>query len=188
MTSMLPRVVLLLLTLATAPACLVVTMFPAYDEQSLAWNDALPGTWQSTDDETVIIVARDEWRSYRIEYRHPIETGTLTGYLTTVGDTLLMDVMPARGEDRGAFVLPVHALMRIVVTADELQVTPLSYDTFLDRARKRVSVPGLAVVIDQKQNVVVTSPTAGLRRWLARPGAKQWLGATTTFKRLKAEG
>ena len=183
---MFSRVVLLLLTIATAPACLVVTMHPAYDEQSLAWNDALPGTWQSTDDETVITVARDEWRSYRIEYRHPIETGALTGYLTTVGDALLMDVMPARGQDRGAFVLPVHAVLRIAVTGDELQVTPLSYDTLLDRARKRLTIPGLAFVLDQKQNLVITSPTAELRRWLARPAAQQWLGGTTTFTRLKA--
>ena len=45
-------------------------------------------------------IERGEWKSYRIKYVHPVESGTLTGYLTAIGDDRFLDVMPARGEDR----------------------------------------------------------------------------------------
>ena len=65
---------------------------------------------------------------------HPVETGTLTGYLTSVGDDRFLDVMPARGEDRGSFLLPVHAVLRIALDGDRLELTPL-YDWMNDRLR-----------------------------------------------------
>ena len=47
-------------------------------------------------------VERGEWKSYRIHYVHPIETGDLTAYLTAIGNERYLDVMPSRGEDRGS--------------------------------------------------------------------------------------
>lgn len=182
------RAALLLVIVATSPACLVATLHPLYGHETIAWDPALVGTWQSEDDATLLRVARDEWRSYRIEYEHPIETGALTGYLTAIGDLYYMDVMPVRGAEHGAFVLPVHAAVRIRRVDDErLELTPLAYDAFLDAARGRTGVGGLAFVLDQKQNAVVSSPTSELRRWIGRQGASSRLmGPTTTFRRVKA--
>lgn len=178
------RLTLVALLVATAPACLVVSLQPLYDEDSLAWDPALLGTWQSADDETLLEIEQDEWRSYRIRYRHPIEAGELTGYLTTVGDDRFLDVMPVRGTDRGVFVLPVHAVARVRVADGRLELTPLSYDWFLDRARQATSVGTLSVTIDQKQNVVIVSAPALLRPWLAaQPKDGGMFGATTTFVR-----
>ena len=75
-------------------------------------------------------VERAEWKSYRIHYVHPIETGDLTAYLTSVGDERYLDLMPARGTDRGSFLIPVHGVLRVRVDADRLELTPLSYDWF----------------------------------------------------------
>jgi hypothetical protein len=183
MTSVL-RSVLVALILTTAPACLVVSLHPLYDEDSLAWEPALIGTWQSTDDETVIEIGQDEWRSYRLLYRHPIETGELTGYLTTVGEERFLDVMPVRGTDRGVFVLPVHAVARVRLEQGRLEVTPISYDWFLDRAKKAGPIGTLAVTIDHKQNAVIVSAPGLFRQWLtAQPKDGGMFGATTTFIR-----
>ena len=176
------RAVLLTAALLTTPGCLVVSLHPAYDEDALAWDPALVGVWQSLDDETSIEIEQDEWRSYRIRYKHPIEAGELTGYLTEIGEARYLDVMPARGTDRGAFVVPVHAVARIRLADNRLEVTPLSYDWFLDRARKGTNITGLAVSLDQKQNALLTSTTPVLQRWLKAQGAGgPAFGATTTF-------
>jgi hypothetical protein len=178
------RAALITLLAMTAPACLVVSLQPFYEADALTWDPALVGTWQSTDDETILDIEEDEWRSYRIQYRHPIETGELTGYLSTVDGERFLDVMPVRGTDRGVFVLPVHAVARLRVAEGRLELTPLSYDWFLDRARKGAPIGKLSVTIDQKQNAVIVSPPLLLRQWLqAQPKDGEMFGATTTFVR-----
>jgi hypothetical protein len=178
------RALLVAAVMATAPACLVVSLHPIYDPDALVWDPALVGTWQSTDDETTIEIEQDEWRSYRIQYRYPIETGELTGYLTTIGEEHFLDVMPVRGTDRGAFVLPVHAVARVRIAGGRLELTPLSYDWFLDRAKKGNAIGKLGVTIDQKQNVVLVSPAAAVRQWLAGQAKDaEMFGPTTVFIR-----
>ena len=104
------RLLLVILAMTCAPGCLVVSLNPLYQDESIGWDASLLGSWQDVDDKSSIEIERGEWKSYRIKYVHPIETGTLTGYLTAIGDDRFLDVMPARGEDRGSFLVPVHAV------------------------------------------------------------------------------
>ena len=69
-----------------AAGCLVLSLNPAYDDESLAWDGRLVGNWEDTDDRASLTIERGEWRSYKVHYVHPIETGDLTGYLTAVDD------------------------------------------------------------------------------------------------------
>jgi hypothetical protein len=178
------RVVLLAAVLVIAPGCLVLSLHPAYDDESLGWDPALLGTWVDGDDNASMIIERGDWRSFKIRYVHPIETGDLTGYLTAIGDDRYLDVMPARGEDRGAFVIPVHGLLRIDLAGDRLELTPLSYDWFFDRIRGRVAIPGLDVALDQKENALIASSSARMRDWLWRqPRDGRMFGAGAVFTR-----
>ena len=174
---------LLLFVLASAPGCLVLGLHPAYGDESLGWDPALVGTWYSEDDRATIEIERGEWRSYRIHYVHTIETGDVTGYLTSIGDERYLDVMPARGEDRGAFTIPVHAVLRVELDGDRLELTPLSYDWFYDRL-KSGRPAGIAASLDQKENVLIVAPTARLRTWLRaqHPDAAAF-GAGAVFTR-----
>lgn len=170
--------------LAFSQSCLVLTLNPAYTEDTLTWDANLLGTWHDTEDNVIVQIERGEWRSYRIRYEHPIEKGDLTGYLTAIGEDRYFDVMPIRGEDRGSFLVPVHAVLRVSLRGDTLQVTPLSYDWFADRARASRTIPGLAVTRDQKENVLITSPATRLRTWLGAQGADgAMFGASATFTR-----
>lgn len=179
-----PRALLLAVAVVLSPGCLVLSLHPAYDEDSLGWDPALVGTWIDVDDNASLQIERGEWRSYRIRYVHPIESGDLTGYLTFVGDDRYLDVMPARGEDRGAFMIPVHALLRIRFDGDTLELTPLSYDWFFDRLRARAPIPGLSVTLDQKENALISSPSAKLRNWLrVQPPTTPVFGAAAVFTR-----
>jgi hypothetical protein len=171
-------------------ACLVLGVNPSYDGDSIGWDPALIGAWQDADDNSSMQIARGEWKSYRIHYVHPVENGDLTGYLTAIDDTRYLDVMPAAGVDRGSFVLPVHAVLRVQLEGDRLELTPLSYDWFVDRLRGRTPaartapVPGLTVVLDQKENALIVSPAAALREWLRRqPSTGPMFGASAVFTR-----
>ena len=68
---------------------------PGYDESTLGWDPRLLGAWNDADDKASLQIERGEWKSYRIHYVHPIETGDLTGYLTAIGDERYLDVMPS---------------------------------------------------------------------------------------------
>ena len=178
------RAVLLATALVCLPGCLVLSLNPVYTDDSLTWDPDLLGKWHDADDNVRVDIDRGEWRSYRIHYEHPIEKGDLTGYLTAVGDERYLDVMPVRGMDRGSFVVPVHAILRVRLKGDTLEVAPLSYDWFVDRVRASRDAGGLALTRDQKENVLILSPPAKLRAWVgAQPHDGPMFGAAATFTR-----
>lgn len=183
---MLRSFVALAVAVLCCPACLVVSTSPAYDDESIEWDAGLVGSWVAADDNSSMDVEASEWRSYRIEYAHPIETGILTGYVTSVGGEQYLDVMPTRGQDRGSFLVPVHVVLRLRLEGDRLELTPLSYDWFADRLRAKRAVAGLSVVKDQKENALIASPTRRLREWLRQqPASSPAFGAPAVFTRKK---
>lgn len=178
------RALLLVVVALSTSGCLVLSLHPWHDGTAIEWDAALIGVWMNTDDNISVEIERSEWKSYRIKYVHPIESGTLTGYLTTIGGDRFIDVMPVRGEDRGSFLIPVHAVLRVRIEQDRIEVTPLSYDWFYERMRNRTSPPGLHVLKDQKENALIASPALRLRGWLrVQPPQGPMFGATAVFTR-----
>ncbi len=178
------RLLLLVVALAFMPGCLVLSLNPSYEGETIGWDPALLGSWQAVDDKASIEVERGEWKSYRIKYVHPVETGTLTGHLTSIGDDRFLDVMPGVGEDRGSFLLPAHALLRVELDGDRLELTPLSYDWMNDRLRQGTRPAGLNVVLDSKENALILASTTAFRTWLRRqPKDGPMFGAPVTFVR-----
>ena len=172
------------MAIVSLPGCLVLSLNPVYTDDSLIWDAELLGKWHDADDNVLVEIQRGEWRSYRIHYEHPIESGDLTGYLTTIGDERYLDVMPIRGADRGSFLVPVHAILRVRLQGDTLDVAPLSYDWFVDRVRAARDTSGLALTRDQNENVLILSPPAKLRTWLrGQPQDGAMFGAAATFTR-----
>ncbi|MEN3337919.1 MAG: hypothetical protein V7647_1595 [Acidobacteriota bacterium] len=184
MRSCLLRAAVLVAVLGT-PGCLVVSLNPAYDDDSIGFEPRLVGAWQDVEDDCSMQIESGEWKSYRIRYVHPIETGTVTAYLTAVGDTRYLDVMPAAGVDRGSFVVPVHVVLRVVLNGDRLELTPLSYDWFAARLHAGgLAGASLEAAFDQKQNALIVSPAAKLRGWLRRqPESSPAFGASAVFQR-----
>ena len=178
------KALLIALPALISSGCLVLSLNAGYDDSSLGWDPDILGSWHDAEDKSSVQIDRGEWKSYRVHYVHPIETGDLTGYLTMVGDQRYLDLMPARGEDRGSFLVPVHALLRVRLEGDRLELTPLSYDWFFDRLRNAREIPGLNVVLDQKENALIVSPVGRLRDWLrAQPVDGPMFGAAATFTR-----
>ncbi len=171
------------LTLASS-GCLVVSIHPGYDESTIGWDPNLIGYWVDADDKATLQIDRGEWKSYRIHYVHPIETGDLTGYLTAIGNERYLDVMPARGEDRGSFLLPLHAVLHLRLNGDQLELTPLSYEWFAEQLRAGRPIPGLSAALDQKENALLVTPVDRFRDWLRVQSVDgPAFGASATFAR-----
>ena len=178
------RSVVLAAAIVCLPGCLVLSLNPAYTDDSLTWDPDLLGEWHDADDNVLVDIERGEWRSYRIHYEHPIEKGDLTGYLTALGDERYLDVMPIRGADRGSFLVPVHAILRVRLKGDSLEVAPLSYDWFRDHMRTSRDAGAPPLTKDQKENVLILSPPERLRTWLrTQPADGPMFGAAATFTR-----
>jgi hypothetical protein len=177
-------IALLLVTAASASGCLVVSVNPGYDDSSIGWDPNLVGAWIDEDDKASLTIERGEWKSYRIHYVHPIESGDLTGYLTAIGNERYLDVMPARGEDRGSFLLPLHAMLHVRLEGDLLELTPLAYDWFSEQMRAGRPIAGLSVTFDQKENALLVSPRDRFRDWLRVQSVDgPMFGAGATFAR-----
>jgi hypothetical protein len=175
------------LATALSSGCLVVSVNPVFDDTTIAWEPGLIGHWVDADDKASLRIERSEWKSYKIHYVHPIETGDVTGYLTAVGNERFLDVTPARGADRGSFLLPLHAILHVRLEGDRLELTPLSYEWLADQLRGGKPLAGLSATLDQKDNVLLVSPVDRLRDWLRVQSLDgPAFGAAATFARTPA--
>ena len=175
------RACVLVAALASS-GCLVLALQPAYDDASVVFDEALVGTWVNTEDETSVAIERAEWRSYKVAYTDRFATRTFHGNLTQIGAATYLDLTEPRGEDAGPFLLPVHGVFRVNVAGDTLSAAPLDYGWFT-RGIERKTINRLIVSLDDRRNVVISSSTAELRRWLA--GAPAEAIATATAYRRK---
>ena len=175
---------MLLCTAAISSGCLVLALQPAYDAESVAFDEALVGQWENTDDGAKAVIDRGEWRSYKITYTDRFATRTFQSNLTKIGEAAFLDLTEMRGADPGPFLVPVHGVFRIVVRSNTLTASPLDYAWFMRAMAQKTTgnLGTLSLAIDDRRNIVMTAPTTEIRRWLARaPDAA--FGAPVTFTR-----
>ena len=176
------RVVAFVMAAVLSQGCVVVSLHPAYDDETIAWEEGLIGHWRDAEDNVEVTITRGEWRSYRVHYKHPVEEADFTGRLTIIGDSHFLDLMPPKGLDYGAVLVPAHLIVKISRAGDRWRVSALDYDG-LRAAIKRGQFPAGLATFDQRQNVVLTSSTTSLRAWL-RSLADKDFDAPATFERM----
>jgi hypothetical protein len=159
----------------------VLSLQPAYDAESVAFDETLLGVWTNADDETQATIERGEWRSYKVTYKDRFATRALQGNLTRVGDVSFLDLTELRGSDPGPLLVPVHSIVRIDVRGDTMMASLFDYP-WVSRAIEQKTIGRLTTAFDDRRNAIFASPTAELRRWLARvPDAA--IAAPMTFKK-----
>jgi hypothetical protein len=163
------RLILLLSLLAAAllsSGCLVLALQPAYDAESVVFDETLLGFWENATDGAMASIERGEWRSYKITYTDRSATRPFQGNLTRIGTTAFLDLTEMRGADPGPFLVPLHGVMRLAIEPDGLAVSLLDYAWF-GRLLQQKSL-GLALALDDRRNIVMTASTGEIRRWLTR--------------------
>jgi hypothetical protein len=175
-----------LLGALSSSACLVVSLQPLYDDASVVFEEALVGRWEDADDQISATVERGDWKSYKISYTDRSSTRPLNGNLTSVENVLFLDLTELRGSDPGPYLVPVHGIFRVTLDDDTLTATPLDYGWFT-RAVAQKTGGRLNLALDDRRNVVMTSPTDEIRRWLVRPPLPAF-GTAMTFVRKAEKG
>ena len=181
---MLTRALALVAAALISQGCLVLAVDRFYDDGSMTSDDRIVGSWKDAEDNVTATVETSEWRSYRISFQHPIETGVLTGYLFKLGSTTYLDLTVARGQDPGTFVVAGHTVARVTFTQNELTLTPLSYSWFVNALTDGRSAAVLVPERSQRDQVVLAAPGSALRTWLsARKAGDPVFGAPATFRK-----
>ena len=177
---------MLLCAAAISSGCLVLALQPAYDAESVAFDETLVGQWENGDDGSKAVVERGEWRSYKISYTDRFATRTFQSNVTKIGAALFLDLTELRGVDPGPYLVPVHGVFRIAVGGDTLTAAALDYAWFM-RAMPQKTLATLALAVDDRRNIVMTAPTSDIRRWLAR-APDDAFSAPMTFTRKRSNG
>lgn len=165
MKKVLLEVALLVVAACLFPGCLVLSMQPAYDAESLEVDETLVGKWQAQDQPATVVVERGEWKSYRINYSSRNTSYALTGYITKIGDALFIDVTPLGGLEGVPLMVPAHGIARLQHTGDTVTIAALDWEWFTADARAK-TVARLAPALDARQNLLLTCKTPVLRAWL----------------------
>lgn len=166
---------------ALSSGCLVISLQPVYDDQAVAFDEALLGRWRSAEDNVEVTVERGEWRSYHVHYKHPVEEADFTARLTAIGDRYYLDLMPVRGLDYGVVLIPAHLVVKLARAGDKWTVSALDYDRL--RAQLKGGRHAGVATFDQRQNLVLTGSTAELRKWF-RDREDEDFTAPATFERI----
>ncbi len=163
------RCSVLLAVTALSSGCLVVSLQPAYDDKSIAFDEALIGKWTNVQDRTTVAIERSEWRSYKIVFTSGSTAFTFQGNLTAIGDATFIDLTQSRGSDPGPYLVPVHGIYRVIVKDDTLTTAALDYGWYT-RAMNARTLVGLTAALDDRRNVALASSDRG-RSSVARKGA-----------------
>lgn len=160
-----PALAFLLAFATLSSGCFVISLQPLYDDASLVTDDTLAGTWQGLEPAATIVIEPGEWKAYRVTYTARTTSYAFTGYLTKIGDAVLLDLTPAHGVEADPLTVPTHGVCRVQHEGDRLALTPLDYDWFT-AALRAGTLGRLEGALDSRQNLLVTSKTAVLRAWL----------------------
>jgi hypothetical protein len=172
----------LLLSALLSSGCLVGSLHPFYDADSLEFDEALLGEWENREEALTIRVDRGEWKSYKVKYPASGGPVVLTGFLTRIGDSRVLDLTTWRPADPASLLVPIHLAVRVQLLGDSLTVAPMDYDRLLSEV-ERGRLPRLHPVLDGRKNVLLTAETAALRAWLGAARAADVFGEPTRFTR-----
>jgi hypothetical protein len=175
------RVAPVVLAAVASSSCLVMSLQPVYDDQSMVFDEQLIGHWENAEDGTSVLIDRAEWRSYKVTYTDPFTTYVFHGNLTSVDGIRFLDLMQQDGSDAGPYLIAAHAIYRIALTDDRLTAAALDYG-WLTRAIEDNRAGHLAAAMDGRRNAVITARTPEVRAWLAGAPADAY-AAPMTFTR-----
>ena len=163
--------------------CLVVAFNPIYDDRTIEFDERLLGTWENAEEESSLAISRGTWRSYDVTYTKGETSLRLTAVGTRIGEGHFLDLAHERGVDTLPLMLAAHAVVRVRLLGETLTVDGFDYEWWM-RAAGQGSLKKLRFAIDERQNLVLTSPTAVLREWIAgAQGSEEAYGDPLTFVR-----
>jgi hypothetical protein len=142
------------------------SVYPLYTDQTAVAEPRLVGAWQTKDGNEQMFVKVTGDREYRLIYVDDKgEASVWEMRVVRLGETLVADLM-AMQEDAG---IPAHHFLALSLEGDALRAWFLDSD----RLRRQAVQEGLAYVSGQKNEEVLTAPTAALIAFLQKNLAEE---------------
>jgi hypothetical protein len=146
--------------------CLVGSLHPVYDDDTIVFEEGLVGSWANKESEVTVVVERGEWRSYHIAYTDRFGTTNFTGHLARLGSARFLNIRPEDGLERPAYLVVTNGVLQVEMEPTRVRVREPEYGSVLARLNARKL--GLEAATDLKQNVIITATAPALRGWLLK--------------------
>ena len=173
---------LALMLLLVAPACLVRSVEPWLKADSLTFEEDLLGGWVGKADDGGGDVAMTFLRAegpgaYVVQYAGKDGQGTFTARLGKFGSDYYLDFRPKEGAPGvdGLLLFPMHSVARLELGPDSLVVHILNYDA-VKEAAKTGRLETLRCVWDDNE-LVLAATSEELQRFLLGLGRESKLFA-----------
>lgn len=145
-------------------ACLVGSLHPVYQDNSIVFDETFLGEWENRESEISVSVSRGEWRQYQIAFTDRFGTTKFIGHLTRMGAARFLNVMAQDALEKPPFVVAANGFMQIEIDHARVRVREPDYGVVLKRAT--AGKLGVGTATDMKRNVIITASSPKLRRWL----------------------
>ena len=158
------RCALLIGVALVSSGCLVSSMQPIYDDDTIVFDEGLVGRWENREAEVSVEITRGQWRSYHVAYTDRFGTTRFTGHVTRIGPGRFLNLRPEDGLERPAFLVATNGILQIDATPSGVRVREPEYATLLERIK--ADTAGTPAAVDLKNNVVLTGSPARVRSWI----------------------
>jgi hypothetical protein len=165
--------------LVTTGCTSVLYLDPVVDEKDARWDQALVGTWKSTEDKDFAVILADSANTYRIDYHSDSDVYKFDARLTLAGPAWVLDLVR---HDDCPFAIPAHFLVRVWVDSETLRWT------FLDSKwiQEQMAQKPLALRKLDKDSALVTAEAPAVREFLGAVASDERAhGDVARFQRLK---
>ncbi len=173
---MLGLVLVLVTTIGCGPA-----LHPFYTSSDLYEDLALEGRWINGEEAWEFLRTGDG--RYRVAECDPECKDEVTGMLFRLGGQLFLDVQEERRFSSGVFP---HGVIRLRVTGDTVEVTPMDEDSVREGLEQKRF--GLTYVAMEDKRLLLTAPTAKLQQFLMRHALDPQVWGGTQVYRRAADG
>lgn len=175
---------------AVLTGCYPLSIQPFFTQKDLVYDPALVGVWKEADSGTSVwTIRRGDATSYEALNTEDGDTRRYQFHLVQLGDARYLDIVPLEEEGMAQHI-PAHSLHRIRISADVVEIEPLSLDYFdaLINAHKTGIAQKVAVPIQQgvDNKIVLTGSTAELQEFVLKHAREKELFAEMgQYKRMR---
>ena len=172
------RLPLILLLPLFVCSCVILSLHPFAGSEDKIFKEELLGKWENKAEAIAMTfdatLQADKKKGYMVLYSDSGKSAKFEAALTEIEGTWFMDYV-ARPKFRtkferfscGIHMIAGHALWRLTMSGNRLEISSLSYDWFENRIKKK-ELRGLQYEILQDDRIVLTSPTKELREFIAK--------------------
>jgi hypothetical protein len=166
------RLALLLAAALLLIGCLVTSVYPFYDQKSLAFEPALLGDWETVkdSDEHWKFEQSEATNAFRITYSSGKNKSVMVGHTFKLDGNLFLDMLTAEISDENQPPpIPSHCLFRLPQVTPTLRMVPMNYEWLTKLLAENPKALRHHLIAEEKEDqrrLVLTADTSELQKFV----------------------